>query len=45
MANYRKNCFSDWAFYVTITDANIGTLKSGSYTLFGKYLEDILVKF
>ena len=39
---YCKNCFSDWAFYVTIADADIGSLKS-LYTLFDKYLDHMLV--
>ena len=41
---YCKNWFSDQAFYVTITYADIQSLKS-LHTLFGKYLDDILVKF
>ena len=39
-----KNRFSDQAFYVTIADADIGSLKS-LHTLFGKYLDHMLVKF
>ena len=35
---------SDRIFYITITDADIGSLKS-LHTLFVKYLEHILVKF
>ena len=41
---YCKNWFSDWAFYVTIADADIGSLKS-LHTLFDKYLDHMLVKF
>ena len=36
--------FTDWAFYVTIADADIGILKS-LHTLFDKYLDHMLVKF
>ena len=36
--------FSDRAFYVTIADADIGTLKS-LHTLFDMYLDHMLVKF
>ena len=39
-----KNWFSDWAFYVIIVDADIGSLKS-LHILFGKYLDHMLVKF
>ena len=39
-----RNWFSDRAFYVTIADIDIGSLKS-FYALFGKYLDHILVKF
>ena len=39
-----KNWFSDRIFYVTITDADIGSLKSLN-TLFDKYLDHMLVKF
>ena len=35
---------SDWAFYATIADADIGSLNS-SHTLFDKYLDHMLVKF
>ena len=41
---YCKNLFSAWAFYVTIADADIGSLKS-LHTLFVKYLDHMLVKF
>ena len=36
--------FSDWAFYVTIVDVDIASLKS-LHTLFGKYLDLMLGKF
>ena len=36
--------FPDGAFYVTIADADIGSLKS-LHTLFDKYLDHMLVKF
>ena len=38
---------SDRAFYVTIADADIGSLKSRSHlhTLLDKYLDHMLVKF
>ena len=36
--------FSDRVFYVTIADAEIGSLKS-LHTLFDKYLDHMLVKF
>ena len=39
-----KNWFFDRAFYVTIVDADIGSLKS-LHTLFDKYLDRVLVKF
>ena len=39
-----KNWFSEWIFYVTIADADIGSLKS-LHTLFDKYLDHMLVKF
>ena len=39
-----RNWFSDRAFYVTIADADIESLKS-LHTLFDKYLEHMLVKF
>ena len=39
-----KKWFSDWEFYVTIADADIGSLKS-LHTLFDKYLDNMLVKF
>ena len=45
MANLlQKQWFSDRAFYVTVTDAHIWSLKS-LYTLFDKYLDYMLVKF
>ena len=37
----QKNWFSNRVFYATITDADIGTLR----TLFDKYLDHMLVKF
>ena len=33
-----------WAFYVTIADADIGSLKS-LHALFGKYLDHMILKF
>ena len=44
MANTAKKWFSDRAVYVTIADADIGSLKS-LHTLFDKYLDHMLVKF
>ena len=41
---YCKNWFSELAFYVTIADADIGSLKS-LHTLFDKYLDHKLVTF
>ena len=41
---YCKNWFSDRAFYVTIADPDVGSLKS-LHTLFDKYLDHMLVKF
>ena len=41
---YGETCFSDRAFYVTITDADIRSLKS-LHTLFNKQLDHMLVKF
>ena len=41
---YSKSLFYDRLFYVTIADADIGSLKS-LHILFVKYLERILVKF
>ena len=41
---YCNNWFSDQAFYVTISDADIGSLKS-LHTLFDKYLDHMLVTF
>ena len=39
-----KNCFSDQVFYVTIADADIGSLKCLN-KFFGKYLDHMLVIF
>ena len=39
---YHKKWFSDRAFHVTITDADIGSFKSLK-TLFDKYLDHMLV--
>ena len=39
-----KNWFSDWVFYYTIANADIGSLKS-LHILFDKYLDHMLVKF
>ena len=44
MANLLQILISDLAFYVTIADADIGSLKS-LHTLFDKYLDHMLVKF
>ena len=44
MQIYCKNWFSGQAFYVTIADADIGSLKS-LHTLFDKYLDHMLVEF
>ena len=45
MANFTvKVDFSDRAFYVTIADVDIGSLKT-LHTLFDKYLDHMLVKF
>ena len=44
MTNLLQHWFSDRSFYVTITDADIGSLKS-LRTLFDKYLDHTLVKF
>ena len=41
---YCKYWVFDRAFYVTIADADIGSLKS-LHTLFDKYLDHMLVKF
>ena len=41
---YCKKLLSDRAFYVTIADADIGSLKS-LHKLFNKYLDHMLVKF
>ena len=40
---YCKNWLSNQAFYITIADANIGSLKSLHY--FDKYLDPLLVEF
>ena len=40
---YCKNCYSNLAFYVTVTDADIESLKS-LHILFDKHLDHILVK-
>ena len=42
--NGKLTAFSGWAVYVTIADADIGSLKS-LHTLFDKYLDHMLVKF
>ena len=44
MANFLQKLFSDRTFCVTITDADIGSLKS-LHTSFDKYLDHMLVKF
>ena len=44
MANLLQNWFSDRACYVTIANADIGSLKS-FHKLFDKYLDHMLVKF
>ena len=44
MANLLQNWYSDRAFYVTIADADIESLKS-LQTLFDKYFDLMLVKF
>ena len=41
---YCKNWFSDRVSYITIADADIGSLKS-LHILFDKYLDHMLVKF
>ena len=41
---YCKNLFSHRVFYITIADADIGSLKF-LHTLFDKYLDHMLVKF
>ena len=38
-----KNWFSDGAFYVTIADADTGSLKS-LHSLFDKYLDHMVMK-
>ena len=43
MANLLKKIFSDRAFYVTIADADIGSLRP--LHTFDKYLDYMLVKF
>ena len=40
----KRKWISDRAFYVTIADADIGSLKS-LHTLFDKYLDLLVVKF
>ena len=42
--NLLQNLISDRLFYVTIADADIGSLKS-LHTLFDKYLDDMLLEF
>ena len=44
MANLLQKLIFDWTFYVTIADADIGSLKS-LHTLFDTYLDHMLVKF
>ena len=44
MANFLQKLISDGTFYVTITDADIESLKS-LHTLFDMYLDYMLVKF
>ena len=44
MVNLLQNWFFDWAFYVTIADADVESLKS-LHALFEKYLDHMLVKF
>ena len=44
MATLQQKMISDRVFYITIADADIGSLKS-IHTLFGKYLDRMLVKF
>ena len=44
MTNILQNRFSDWEFYLAISDTDILSLKS-LRTLFDKYLDYILVKF
>ena len=39
-----KKWFSDREFYVTIADADMGSLKS-LHTLFDKYLDNMLLEF
>ena len=41
-ANYCKQTISDRVFYVTIADADVGSLKS-LHTIFDKYLDHMLV--
>ena len=43
-AHLLQNFFPDWVFYVTIADADIGSLKSLP-SLFDTYLYHMLVKF
>ena len=44
MANLLQKLISDRVFYVTIADAEIGSLKS-LHTLFDKHFNQMLVKF
>ena len=44
MANLLQKLISDRAFYVTIADADIGSLKS-LHTLFDKYMDHMLATF
>ena len=44
MSNLLQKLISELAFYVTIADADIGSLKS-YHTFFDKYLDHILIKF
>ena len=39
-----ENWISDWVFYITIADADSGSLKS-PHALFDKYLDHMLMKF
>ena len=46
MANVLQKLISDRAFYFTIADADIGSLKSlHTLLVFDKYLDHMLVKF
>ena len=44
MANLLQKWFSDRVFYITIADADIGSLNY-LHTLFDKYLDHMLVKY